>query len=298
MRKYEKIKRDEKIDPMHSVVVQEKLDGANFRFTMQDDMEFLLYGSRNQEFNESSAPKNFKPIIEYIKKRLKNRPYENLRLLKDVIVYGEAMLKHTIQYDKCTPLFIIFDVYSLKNNCYLPYEIVQNWGEMLNMEVVSGERYPTFMEFYNIYMLKKEDIIPKSKYYDGPAEGVVIKDVMGQGFLKIVGEKYREAMKSPKKNRLTDVIGDCNSQIVATYCTEARLNKCLNKLFYDEVIRKVSMEAIRPLLDTIYNDIIEEEAVNIFKNNSCGNIQPKIIKKHIGSYCAKYIREKIGEELI
>jgi hypothetical protein len=92
--------------------------------------------------------------------------------------------------------------------------------------------------------LKKElidSMIPKSKYYDGKAEGIVLKNYCRKSrqgnhqlYAKVVASDFKENNKAVfcgvrKKNTDTQ-------KIVEQFCTDARVSKQINKLVNEDNI--------------------------------------------------------------
>ena len=97
--KYKKIRQlgdEENIDifkdPKDIIYIQEKVDGANFRFYINESGE-LVFGSRTRVIDEDdNSQKNFMRCINHVREKLKDvdlKPYRGL------IFYGESMTKHT-----------------------------------------------------------------------------------------------------------------------------------------------------------------------------------------------------------
>lgn len=98
MRKFPKLKypSDPETDGILAgeVVVTEKLDGANFRFSWDEDGT-LHVGTRNHTFpwDDENVPKAFGHAIEYVKER-----ESDLWGHEDLTLFGEAMHLHSLTY--------------------------------------------------------------------------------------------------------------------------------------------------------------------------------------------------------
>ena len=136
-------------------------------------------------------------------------------------------------------------------------------------------------------------MVPKSKYAspsaeDQQAEGIVIKNYSRQLFAKYVREKFKE------KNK--EMFGDskkCARQkgdeelLVATYCTNARIDKMVFKLLNDG--KKLGMELMHDLPHEITKDIYEENWHEI----CCSNwiIDFRSVRKKISKRCLAVLRQ-------
>lgn len=81
-------------DPEHLIVIQEKLDGANFRFMIAEDGT-IRFGSRTQELEptqERQFAKNFNRCCQYLSQKLAHSP----ALLLHKIFYGECISGDTV----------------------------------------------------------------------------------------------------------------------------------------------------------------------------------------------------------
>ena len=72
------------------LVIQEKIDGGNFRFMFKDGE--TIFGSRTQVFDDDV--KQWQRVIKYIKQQTKGKKQK-----EGVIFFGEAILRHTLNYD-------------------------------------------------------------------------------------------------------------------------------------------------------------------------------------------------------
>jgi hypothetical protein len=117
--KYHKIKAfgdDENKDlllfPEDEIVIEEKLDGANFRFIIKNGV--LYFGTHSNDITPESE-KDWLRCMNYIRSNI------NLdNATEGWIYYGECMKKHTLNYDwENTPPFLGFDIMDIKTEKYL-----------------------------------------------------------------------------------------------------------------------------------------------------------------------------------
>ncbi len=269
--KYHKIKilgNEENMDiftnPEDEIVIQEKVDGANFRFFITKEGN-VIFGSRSQELGEDKDhkyEKNFQRCIKFIFEKIEDLKKDGGKLdeIHNFIFYGECMVKHTMNYDwEKIPPFLGFDVYDAspnRPNCYLHYKEAENLFKSMGLEFV-----PIIKEC-KAKDIKKvdDDFVPESKYAsisseDKQCEGIVFKNYSKGIFAKYVREKFREKNRKVfgegKKWAKTD-----DEYFTAVYCTNARIDKCIFKLIDDG--RTLGMEMMGDLLNMVYKDIWEE----------------------------------------
>lgn len=256
--KYTKIKalghdenKDIFLNPDDLIVIEEKIDGGNFRFSVIEGE--LVLGSRTQVLDEKlQGEKNWKRCCDYIRERLKQNPTAKVAM-EGLVFYGELCRRHTIGYDFGNmPPFIGFDIFDLRTGRFLDHEIAKQLFNALGIDFVPVIKV---VKAKTIKEVTDKDV-PKSEYYDGKAEGIVFKNYDKQIFGKYVRERFKEDNKrvwggTPKYEE-TD-----SGKIMARYCTNARIEKIAYKL-RDEG-HKLDMTLMKHLPKLVYEDIVEEE---------------------------------------
>lgn len=234
--------------------VQEKVDGANFSFYVEDGV--LWFCSRNQhlknsdQIEETGIPDHWKGV-EPVLEAFKRDPH---LFDESLICFGESMQKHRIKYDNI-PGFIGFDVYDTT------YKMFWNWASarLLFEGILELPFINTYcnidLPFDNIDVLKR--LYETSAYKDGPAEGIVIKRYDTQQFAKIVNDDFKEKMKQPR------VIKDSSTErnIADVYATPARIEKIIYKLI-DEG-NDIGMTMMPELHQRVLDDIVDEDMLDI-----------------------------------
>lgn len=296
--KYHKIKRlgdteNKEIfsTPNDTIYVQEKIDGANFRFYVSKGK--LIFGSRTQQLTsnegeDTNVSKNFKLCVEFIREQTKDI---NLEVYEGLIFYGECCIKHTITYDwDNMPLFLGFDIKDCDGD-YLPLLQTQNLFKSLNLDTVPIVKV---VQAKDINLPITDDDVPISKYAlkssdDRKAEGIVFKNYNKQMFAKYVRDVFKEKNcsvfgGSPKYNKVDDTD---NSEFVFKYCTNPRIGKLiLKKLDNGE---ELNMKMMGSLIKDTYQDIIEEEWREILNSNW------KLDFKNIRKSIAKRVRHVLDQ---
>lgn len=272
LQKYGKIKiighdenKDIFTDKDDEIVIQEKVDGANFRFYITKK-GILLFGSRTQQLTsddgeDTNMQKNFLRCANFIRETLKDI---DLTSFHNIIFFGECMTKHTMNYDwEKVPPFLGFDMYNLEMGEYVDYNTVKEIYEQLRLPIVP------LIEITTAGNIKKitEESVPKSKYAEIQAEGLVYKNYKKQIFGKYVREKFKEdnmkAFGGSKKHAKTD-----DEYFTCLYCTNQRIEKCILKLLDDG--NKLDMPLMHKLPTMVYKDIWDEHYSEIYnvKNKS------------------------------
>lgn len=278
--------KDLLINPEDDIVIEEKIDGASFRFMRKDDN--IIYGSRNQSIGDSTVDSiggNWKRCVILINNLFYNNPH---KFLEGYIYYGECCVKHTMDYDwEKIPAFLGFDVFDLKHDQFLPYP------EQIFLKMKLG--FVPIIKTIKAKDLKTltDDDVPDSKYAspsakDLKAEGIVLKNYNTQVMAKYVRAKFKE------KN--LEVFGggkkwavDDDGRIVAMYCTNARIDKAVFKLI-DEGF-KLELKLMEQLPKRVVEDVYEECWKEIC--HSSWSVNFRNIRKKITARCLNVLKQMI-----
>jgi len=296
MKKYPKIKEfgSEDINPLQSgkgIYIEEKYDGANFRFKIVDDD--FVFGSRNVKNIEEKKNnrKQFRKGINAVKETA--TPSEVKEVLNDVIghtkvtLFGEQMSRHSIDYDwDKIPNVIMFDVYDEKKERFVDYTVKEEIFDRLGFET------PKLITVVDKVSNEDVDEIPNSEYRNGVAEGIVMKNYSTQTFSKKRSEEFFEkndqTFGKPKK-----ACEDDTEILLSTYCTNERIRKWIYKL-RDEG-HEMEMGMMEYLPKEVWKDIwVEERDEIIWKN---WTIDIKKARSRLSSRCASVLRKTITNEV-
>lgn len=284
--KYQKIKmighKDNKgifTDPNDDIVIQEKIDGANFRFMYVRGK--FIFGSHNLELIHTPEDnKSWGRCIGYIKRLFKKR-----NGLNKYIFYGECCIQHSTPYDYITmPPFLGFDIYDLDKQEYIYWKDAKQLFEELGLHFV-----PVLQEIKAKDIQKWEDKdVPQSKYGNIQAEGVVFKNHTKQIYAKYVTQKHKEectkVFGGSKKWATNDT-----DKMVATYCTNPRIEKKIFELIYEE--HELEMELMKYLPNRVFEDIVEEH----YKDILCKNYKIDVgqFRKAVAKRCLSVLKQSI-----
>lgn len=148
-------------NPTHNIVIQEKIDGANFRFIYHKGN--LIFGSRTQQLTSNNGEdtninKNFMRCINHIRKNINT---EKLKKMPNLIYYGECCVKHSINYqwDKIPP-YLGFDIYDTQEGKFIPYPQVEEIFVNINLHFVPVIEHTTVQQFTKQPI--NDQLIPKS----------------------------------------------------------------------------------------------------------------------------------------
>lgn len=259
-RKYEKIHRlgKEETDgildaPVH---VQEKIDGANLQIWMEDGV--IRVGSRNNDVTD--RPDGFNGAVQYvqnhegIKQLLAEFPY--LRL------YGEWLVKHTIQYKETAyNKFYLFDVLSPVNGEGGVFLSTPEVNDIADKYGIEKPHYYGVIKVTDINQLMS--LVGKSMLGD-KGEGVVLKRADFKNkfgelcYAKLVSHEFMEdnAVTFGSNNKYAQTYFELWG--VNKYMTVARVKKVMQKMF-SELPERPDMKHIPQIMGRSYYDMFMEE---------------------------------------
>lgn len=227
----------------------EKVDGANFRFQLQRS-GLIRFGDRSRVYHDPDAvPEPYRHAVRHIRENLDRDALRNaVDDVEDVVFFGEAMHHHAISYDwERTPSFLGFDVWSVGMMSFRPPDAVEQIFEHLGLRPVNAfERERRARDFD-----PESYSVPQSTWYDGPAEGVVIRNKRGQR-AKLLHPDFREVEE-------TIPIGAPAGELAGKYATEQRFEKLVAKL--ENRSQPVTFEL---LYERALEDIVREEHKQLY----------------------------------
>lgn len=273
------------------ITVQEKLDGANFRFTLEQNLDEeyhtedreLVFGSRNVEYkNERDTDDTFQHAIDYVRENVDIPRLEYLQAnCGELTVFGEAMHSHTIDYDWVnTPSFIGYSIHS-KTNGFIDALRSIKFIDFIGLPTTRIHPVDVVMDGFDC---------PESAFYDGPAEGVVVKnDETGQ-VAKVRSKEFKE-MHGASHGKTPEEYEPADSVVLAhQFATEARILKMIHK--YNDRGVDVNMSVMEDLWRDVFDDIIEEEYDTIFLGDH--TINTKDFRSEVASNTATVLQQYLN----
>lgn len=279
-RKYNKIHRlgKEEVDGILDGVchIQEKIDGANASIWI-DEEGMIQCGSRNRHLIDD----DFNGFVSFVR----NHPgiYEYFSWYPNSILYGEWLVKHTINYrEDAYKKFYLFDIYD--GFSFLdPAEVIRA------SDCYKIERIPYIGVLNNPSIDQLKEFVGKSLFGDR-GEGVVIKNMNFRNkfgdlcYAKLVSESFKE------DNLLAFNDNDKHSEdyneryFVNKYMTLGRVQKVIDKI-QPEINERLDMKHIPRVCNSAYHDMLTEEIweaskkIQSIKFNSLKNLAMKKAKQ-------------------
>ena len=270
-----------------TVVVEEKIDGANFRFMYDPELDAVRWGTRNVDYtgvDMADWPRRFERQWRWVLEHS-----DRLAEFPGWVFYAEAVLPHTIQYDwdRFPAPLIGFDV--LTPEGWLPYPENKEAFEAIGLPFV-----PVVDILTQKPVLEKfEELVPKSAFYDGTAEGVVLKNYDNGVFAKVLSEKFVEA------NRMTfgknkKEIKDETERWFEYLFSPRRVEKVIQRMV-DEG-HELSMKMMRELIYEVVADAVEEEGFEFFRRANTVDIRR--IRKMLSKRCQNVLQRVMAERTL
>lgn len=227
----------------------EKVDGANFRFQLQQS-GLIRFGDRSDVYGDPDAvPEPYHHAVRHVQERLDRDALRRaVDDVEEVVFFGEAMHQHTIDYDwDRTPSFLGFDVWSGSVGAFRPPGAVARIFDGLGLQPVNAfERELPPRDFD-----PRSYSVPESEWYNGPAEGVVIRNTRG-GRAKLLHPDFREVDE-------TVPVDVSAAVLVERYATDRRFEKLAAK--FEDQGRAVTFET---LYERVLENIVREEHKQLY----------------------------------
>ena len=248
------------------IVVQEKIDGANFSIRYDAENDSIAAFSRK---NPLSFSNDLRGAWQWSQKLDKDLVKEVLGT--NLVLFGEWLVSHTIVYpqDKYQNAYF-YDVYDTETEQYLKQDKVKDIVARLGLTYVPVFYAGEFQSWEHI-----RQFVGRTDLGGEHGEGVVVKNMTRINdpntrlpfYTKIVGEKFQER-KSSGKPRVTNYekmeerarLQDLTETVV----TEARVTKLVHKMVDEGIIPESwdehDMSTIaRNIGKAAYYDCVKEE---------------------------------------
>jgi len=260
-----------------TVVIQEKVDGANFGFYVKDGVIYFCSHGQNLknsvQISGTGMPNKW-PGIEPVLEAFNDSPDifdENL------YVYGESTQKHRMKYDDI-PGFVGYDVLCIDSGEFLHWAAAKSYIERIGLQftnVLCELEVPSEVSYTPDGVSYLETMYKESAYRGGSSEGIVIKRHDTQQFAKIVDDAFKEKVKRPR------IIKDSSIEqaIADTYATPARIEKVVYDL--RDGGEEIGMQLMRKVFTNVVDDILCEEIDEI------GDVYGVFDIKTLGSIVAR-----------
>lgn len=269
------------------IIVEEKIDGANFSFRYDAEKDQICSFSRRVELH---AKNTLFGAWEWSQKLDKKKIAEVLG--NNLIMFAEWLAPHTVKYPDEK---YFFDIMNAETEQYLPQEHVKKIVQDLGLSYV-----PVFYDGPFTSWEALEDLVGRTELGGEYGEGIVIKNMTRlndpdenfQFYVKIVGEAFKEkkaiggwGMKMLDHKHEKSVEQELTESVVTT----ARVRKLILKMV-DEQELPINWKELDPrtimrkLSNAVYYDCVKEEPDTVEQ-----------VGKEFGKYAAITARSELNE---
>ncbi len=274
------------------VVIESKIDGANFRCRYLPEEDGLLFGSREQELLNNTDSERWIAIKSY------KKAFEEYKesFIPNVIYFSESMQKHTISYDSGMPDTIGYDIFDLERNEFWDWKASKKAFNNIGIPFINVHYEGLLKDITREQLL---EYIKKSPYRKEGDEGIVIKtykklNTYGRPlFAKIVDPVFKEKNKTIFKGE-TPKVKTNDSEIVNEYFTQGRFIKAINHFKDNNEV--IDMSLMPKLFKYVSEDILSENILNIAKDYN--SIDFKKFNNVVAGKSAKMLKEYLMNEVI
>jgi hypothetical protein len=251
--------------------IQEKVDGAHLRFQLRAS-GVLRFGDRDRTYDPDEIPTPYEHAVRHVRRNLDR---DALRAAVDdvesVVFFGEATHRRTIDYDwDRLPSFLGFDVWSGTREAFLPPDAVERIFSRLGLRPVNAfEKEVRAVDFD-----PDSYEIPASAWYDGPPEGVVVRNKAGG----------RATIEHPEFERDEPTVpADASAEELAReYATRRRFEDAAARL----------AERGRPItFDAVYEDMLErivrEEGGRVFDDDA--DVDARAFRSELAALTGEFV---------
>ncbi len=281
------------------IIVEEKIDGSQFRIKWDADHQQVECASRRVEFKDNGVEGSFKKIVDHIEDVFKNLKWD-----KTTYLWGEylgGVKQNSLVYERVPKNnLMIFDGFREKDG-WFNHEMKEEVAKQLDVECVAQIWDGDGKDFTS----KTIDQILKKYSALGPVipEGIVVKnygkyfDAGKYSWMEgwwMVGKFVRkEFQELNKASHLGD--RDKLANIKATYNNEARWNKAVQKL-KDEGKLEHNMRDMAFLIREVMTDVTDECSQDI--KDRLFKIYGRDIVKSSTRGLAEFYNKKLLEDAI
>lgn len=247
------------------IVVQEKIDGANFSIRYDAENDTVAAFSRKNPLDFSN---NLRGAWQWSQKLDKDLVKDVLRT--NLVLFGEWLVSHTIVYpqDKYQNAYF-YDVYDVDAKQYLQQDAVKDIVDRLGLIYVPVFYAGEFQSWEHI-----QQFVGRTDLGGEHGEGVVVKNISRINdpntrlpfYTKIVGEKFSE--KKSVKPKVIDPEKMAERErlqtLVESIVTEGRVTKLVHKMVDEGIIPEKWDEhdmgtIARNIGKAVYYDCVKEE---------------------------------------
>lgn len=269
------------------IVIQTKFDGANASFRYDKETGKLVAFSHKQTLTYNNTLSGFWNFVEMLDSG-------NFKDYPNYVFFGEWAVKNKIIYKpEYRKIWLMYDVYDVEHQCYLPQTDVKRLANKLGFTYINTWYDGEFISWKHV-----RSFLDKVIYSESIEEGVVIKNMTELNnpnsrtpfVLKIVNEQFAEVMKhrpkeiDPEVEAAKSKAQKIVNQIVTRRRVEKEIYKMRDEGILPDKIEPTDMRLVaQNLPKRIFEDCIKEEkemveAASEYFGKMCGSTAMKHAK--------------------
>lgn len=253
----------------------EKVDGAFFRFQLQRS-GLVRFGDRDRWYSDPDAiPDPYHHAVRHVRERLDRDALRRaVDDIESIVFFGEAMHRHAIEYEwDRTPSVLGFDIWSDENGAFYPPDTTERIFKRVGLRPVNAfERERHTRDFD-----PESYTVPQSNWYDGPAEGVIIRNKRGQR-ANLLHPAHRDGEE-------TTPVDASAPELAATYATRQRMKKIARRL--EDCQQPVTVEAVH---ERVLEDIVREAHNRLYRGS--GTVEMDQFRSEVGRVVRQFLEKR------
>lgn len=259
------------------IVIQIKFDGANASFRYDEETGRLKSFSRQYPCTFDNTLSGFWNFVESL-------DADKFKKYPNYVFFGEWAVRNKIVYKpEYRKIWLMYDVYDVENQCYLPQVEVKRLADELGFIYIYVLYDSPFVSWEHCRSFMNQVI-----YSESIEEGIVVKNQTRLNdpnsrepfVLKIVNEKFAEVMKrrkrevDPEKESARAKAQEIVNQIVTRRRIEKEIYKLRDEGVIPEKLNPEDMRLVAQVLPKrIYEDCVKEENESVL---ACGEFFGKL----------------------
>lgn len=270
---------DKVLKPGSHIVIEEKIDGANASFKLENGE--LAAFSRNNQLDETN---NLRGFYQWVQKNINK---DLLNEEEGLIFFGEWTAPHKMNYGENHHNFFLFDILIPIGSTleFVSREGVEAAAKELNIDTAPLFYRGEYLSLEHINSFVGKSVLGES------GEGVVVKlddfvEEKDRFALKFVSENFSEVKLKVKKDKTCEL-----TNFVESTLTEARVSKMIHKLVDEGKLQedysiKDMGTILKGLGSNVAEDIIDEEKDELFS----------LVKKRVGKKVPLVVKSVLTSE--
>ncbi len=223
--------------------IQERIDGGQFRFRLSESGT-VEFGDRTDVFDRDTIPAPDEHTVRHVRERLDRAALRSaVDSVEDVVFFGVSTYKRAVDYNwNRLPSFVGHDIWSGTEEAFLPPDTTEKVFDRLGLTPVNAFR----KEVRAVDFDPETYAIPDSRWYDGTAAGVVLRNKTGLRAHK-PDPNLEPADGSPSADFTAE-------ELAGEWATDRRFQRIANGLEADG--KPVTVDS---LYDRVLEDIVREK---------------------------------------